>query len=483
MVNQLIKLLVALFVFGYGLFTLGLYALIAIWQGTFFKRPTEQENLEFELARDRLWNLSKTWVGLSHRFLTLKNNNNFKFHYVCTEDPSKPGTSTTDKPLIIFLHGFPDSWAIWRHLLSSSTIRDGSIVVAVDLPGYGGSDGMERYGATEVLDSLTGFVIAMREHYGIDSEEGEGGRRKRKVVIVAHDWGCVLAYRLAAEAPELADRFVVTNGPLLGLAKSNAQLLASSSYKMLKTYLNNPLSSRSTLVKALSTLRPLFKQLRMSGYIFAFQLPLVFVRYLGTGGNYAFLKGAHKLAGSPNAEYTIRDAAESMASTLGPGPHECKTANDKGETYPERTEKRAKGNFADITAYYRDGTGSSKWHKSAETVAALYSIEGPSIHRASSGAGIFDEQPEGALRAKTTVIWGQQDTALSEHVMLEGIGDYLVQGSQVIMLPRTGHFTPMERGGSAAIEKVVEWSIKGEKGDIGTAVKSVYPGSVVTVRK
>lgn len=74
---------------------------------------------------------------------------------------------------------------------------------------------MEKYGATEVLDSLTGFIFAMGEHYGIDNEEG--GKRKRKVIIVAHDWGCVLAYRLAAEAPQLADRFILTNGPLVSL--------------------------------------------------------------------------------------------------------------------------------------------------------------------------------------------------------------------------------------------------------------------------
>jgi pimeloyl-ACP methyl ester carboxylesterase len=71
---------------------------------------------------------------------------------------------------------------------------------------------MEKYGATEVLDSLTGFVIAIREHYGVDVDDEE---RKRKVVIVGHDWGCILAFRLAADAPQLADRFILTNGVLV----------------------------------------------------------------------------------------------------------------------------------------------------------------------------------------------------------------------------------------------------------------------------
>lgn len=252
---------------------------------------------------------------------------------------------------------------------------------------------------------------------------------------------------------------------------------------MLKTYLHNPLSSHSTLVKALSTLKPLFRQLLMSGYIFVFQLPLVFVRIIGSGGNYSFLKAVHKSAGTTGVEFTVRDAAESMASTLGPGPAEYKTVTDRKETYPERVKGRAEGNFVDITSYYRDRTATSTWHKSVETVAALYTLGSADIHRASSGAGIFDDGPEGALRANTTILWGQLDTALDEQVVMEGIADYLYQGSQVIVLPKTGHFTPMETGGSAALEKAVEWTIKGEKGDVGMAVKSVYPGAVVTVRK
>lgn len=261
------------------------------------------------------------------------------------------------------------------------------------------------------------------------------------------------------------------------------QLLASSSLKMFKTFLNNPFNSRSTLVKALSTLKPLFRQLGMSGYVFAFKLPLVFVRFLGSGGNYSFLKAVHKSAGSVGVEYTMRDAAESMASTLGPGPSEFKTVTDEKETYPERAKARAEGNFVDITSYYRDGTGLSPWHKSAETVAALYGLGEANVHRTSSGTGIFDDGPEGALMANATILWGQQDMALNEHVILEGIADYLVQGSQVVMLPKTGHFMPMETHGCEALEKAVEWAIRGEKGDVGAAIKSVYPAATVTVRK
>lgn len=87
-----------------------------------------------------------------------------------------------------------------------------AVVVAVDLPGYGGSDSLDEYSATNVLEALTEFIIAMRMRYGVDKE---GESNLKKTIIVAHDWGCVLSMRLAAEAPQLADRFILTNGPLV----------------------------------------------------------------------------------------------------------------------------------------------------------------------------------------------------------------------------------------------------------------------------
>lgn len=119
---------------------------------------------------------------------------------------------------MIFIHGFPDSWAIWRNILSSPSLQEGATVVAVDLPGYGGTDGLDKYSATDVLENLTGFVLAIRSKYGVDTETGPNQKR---TIIVGHDWGCVLSMRLASEAPELADRFILSNGPLVSLFAPN----------------------------------------------------------------------------------------------------------------------------------------------------------------------------------------------------------------------------------------------------------------------
>lgn len=103
-------------------------------------------------------------------------------------------------------------------------------MVAVDLPGYGGSDSFSRYGATEVLEALTEFIVAMREQYlsGNEACIGQGEVESNKVFIVGHDWGCVLGYRLASEAPCLADRFILTNGPHVSFIRSSRRLCRSS---------------------------------------------------------------------------------------------------------------------------------------------------------------------------------------------------------------------------------------------------------------
>jgi pimeloyl-ACP methyl ester carboxylesterase len=61
--------------------------------------------------------------------------------------------------------GFPDSFVLWRHFLQSSSLQNDNILIAVDLPGYGGSDSLPAYDPNEVLGTLTEFVIGVREQF------------------------------------------------------------------------------------------------------------------------------------------------------------------------------------------------------------------------------------------------------------------------------------------------------------------------------
>lgn len=241
----------------------------------------------------------------------------------------------------------------------------------------------------------------------------------------------------------------------------------------------NPLQARVPLTQALRTISPIFRQIVLSGYIFAMQLPVPLVQYFLTAGNQSLLKAIHKRSHG-QTELSDKELAESMASSMGPSIAESKTKTSSGDSYPATLQnERAFAHVIHMANYYRHGASVARWTKSLETVASLHSIT-PSAGRASSGAGLFNEGPPGSLKASTTIFWGKEDPALDPRICLDGMGDFLVQGSQVVLLPRTGHWTPMETESRAALIKAVEWAVQGEKGAIGAALEPSYPGVQVT---
>ncbi|KAJ5748368.1 uncharacterized protein N7511_010064 [Penicillium nucicola] len=476
MAKFLFRALTTLLVFSYGLFTIVLYALIALKKGTYFKRPTEKEKLELQLARDRLWNLSEDFKGLSHHMLTLPSG--FKFHFVANDKPNTPETLNSDKPLVIFIHGFPDSWAIWRHILKSPALHEAASLVAIDLPGYGGTESLDKYSATNVLEKLTELIITLRTQYGVDSSEETN---KKRAIIVAHDWGCVLSMRLAEEAPALAHRFILSNGPTMKLIKQNISRRVSTTRKMLGNAWRSPRDARVPLMQALRNIAPIGRQIFLSGYIFAMQLPVPFAHQFLTGGNYSLLKGVHVRASG--GSITPYDAAEGMASSMGPSVAEFKSKTAVGDGYPATLEtEREFAHTMHMAGYYRDGASIARWTKSIETIASLHSISsGSELRRPSSGAGLFDDSP--GLKASSTIIWGEQDIALDKRICLDGMADFLVNNSQIVLLPRSGHWTPIETESSAALIAAVEWAVQGEHGDIETPLAKTYPGAKITARR
>jgi pimeloyl-ACP methyl ester carboxylesterase len=70
----------------------------------------------------------------------------------------------------------------------------------------GGSDSFEVYD-TAVLEALTEFIIGMGEKYVPEDDSQLNGTAEsnarstpRDLIVIGHDWGCVLGMRLAAEA-------------------------------------------------------------------------------------------------------------------------------------------------------------------------------------------------------------------------------------------------------------------------------------------
>lgn len=192
----------------------------------------------------------------------------------------------------------------------------------------------------------------------------------------------------------------------------------------------------------------------------------------------------HKTSYGAAGKYTVKDIAESMAGSLGPSAKEGASETVEHEKYSDAVVRQPfSEKFVHMTNYYRHGAGATRWNKSIETITGLYGLGlGNDLGRRSSNAGVFDEGPKGALKANATVAWGMSDEALDPRLNFDGIGDYLVHNSHFVALPRTGHFTPIEQESGPALRKIVEWAVAGEKDDIDSVVKAVYPGASLALR-
>jgi pimeloyl-ACP methyl ester carboxylesterase len=87
-------------------------------------------------------------------------------------------------PLVVFVHGWPESWYSWRHQLDP--VREaGYRVIALDVRGYGGSDKpqpIEAYSLKELTADVAGVIAAF------------GGG---PAILVGHDWGAPIVWTTA----------------------------------------------------------------------------------------------------------------------------------------------------------------------------------------------------------------------------------------------------------------------------------------------
>jgi pimeloyl-ACP methyl ester carboxylesterase len=332
--------------------------------------------------------------------------------------------------------GFPDSFLLWRHFLQSPELQRNHILVAVDLPGYGGSDSVRTYGPNEVLETLSEFIISIRTQF---LQEGN------KTVAITHDWGAIVGARLAAEASVLADHWIITSGLLPGLVASNAVNRLMLAKQMLRTWIRSPLNIR-LLKNGLHALGPVAAQFRHSFYIFVFHLPWPLNNTFSTFGNYWFLRILHQLGKGPRSKTDKRittlnptEAAEAMAISTGPSLAELEGPTDVENSYSDSLWDRVHDRgMSEKIRIYREGLMFGKWEKSLETTVALYNISSSSSH--SPTGGLSNTAPHGALKAPATIIMGERDPAFDQRLALDNARDYLVKGSQVLVVKGGGHW-------------------------------------------
>jgi pimeloyl-ACP methyl ester carboxylesterase len=130
------------------------------------------------------------------------------------------------RPVLLFLHGFPEAAFAWDELLThfAQSEHGGYRCVAPNLRGFADSSSPGEVAAYRAKH-LVQDVLAL-----IEIESGAPGL----AALVAHDWGGALAWNLANLHPERLQRLVILNSPHPGIfwreLRDNPQQQAASAY-------------------------------------------------------------------------------------------------------------------------------------------------------------------------------------------------------------------------------------------------------------
>jgi pimeloyl-ACP methyl ester carboxylesterase len=93
-------------------------------------------------------------------------------------------------PLVVMVHGFPESWYSYRHQIGPIAAA-GFTACAIDVRGYGGSDKpfpVEAYAMEHMVGDVAGVIEALAP--------GE------KAVLIGHDWGAPIVWNSALSRPD-----------------------------------------------------------------------------------------------------------------------------------------------------------------------------------------------------------------------------------------------------------------------------------------
>ena len=93
-------------------------------------------------------------------------------------------------PLVVMVHGFPESWYSWRHQMTPIA-QAGFTACAIDVRGYGGSDRpqpVEAYAMERMIADVVGVI--------------EASSTDKRAVLIGHDWGAPIVWNSALVRPD-----------------------------------------------------------------------------------------------------------------------------------------------------------------------------------------------------------------------------------------------------------------------------------------
>ncbi len=111
-------------------------------------------------------------------------------------------------PLVLLVHGWPESWYSWRHQIPALAAA-GYHAVAPDMRGYGGTDAPPRIEDYDIFH-LCGDLVELIDALG-----------EQDAVLVAHDWGAVVARDCVRMEPDRFSAVVNMSVPFGGFGATS----------------------------------------------------------------------------------------------------------------------------------------------------------------------------------------------------------------------------------------------------------------------
>ncbi|MBK8374889.1 MAG: alpha/beta fold hydrolase [Sphingomonadales bacterium] len=182
----------------------------------------------------------------------------------------------TSGTLALMLHGFPELNYSWRHQMPMLANK-GYRVWAPNMRGYGASSKPEGIPAYHI-DNLLADVAALIDHANAEQPI-------ERMILIAHDWGAVIAWMFAIRKLRHVDQLVIMNVP-------------------------HPKCAEREIRK--------WRQLRKSWYMFFFQLPWLPEKLL-LAGNARAIRGAFFNTAANKSNFTRADLEVYAAAAQRPG--------------------------------------------------------------------------------------------------------------------------------------------------------------------
>lgn len=108
-------------------------------------------------------------------------------------------------PLVLMVHGFPESWYSWRHQMTP-VAEAGFTAAALDVRGYGGSDKpfpVEAYAMEHMVADVVGVIEALSPG--------------APAIIAGHDWGAPIVWNSALIRPDRVRAVCGLSVPYMGV--------------------------------------------------------------------------------------------------------------------------------------------------------------------------------------------------------------------------------------------------------------------------